>query len=169
MNKKFRRIGYEWMRWLGVFIASQPLLVVGWFLLAMGAPDSHCALSGVRHVSATVRVRCWSTVGAFVVLLHRTVRCPLTSVLWLLSWHCRVLFTLHSRPLARMEPLLCWLTGQSGGTLDSPMNYSGAFLWIFESGLFEVVRPWCTGHCPVAHRTVPCAKNQNTLGILLHF
>ena len=44
-------------------------------------PDNHCALSGARHVSATVRVRSWSTVGAFVVLLHRTVRCPLTSVL----------------------------------------------------------------------------------------
>jgi hypothetical protein len=44
-------------------------------------PDSHSALSGARHASATVRVRSWSTVGAFVVLLHRTVRCPLTSVL----------------------------------------------------------------------------------------
>jgi L,D-peptidoglycan transpeptidase YkuD (ErfK/YbiS/YcfS/YnhG family) len=38
-------------------------------------PDSQCALSGARHVSATVRVRSWSIVRAFVVLLHRTVRC----------------------------------------------------------------------------------------------
>jgi hypothetical protein len=38
-------------------------------------PDSHCALSGARHISTTVRVRCYSTIRAFVVLLHRTVRC----------------------------------------------------------------------------------------------
>jgi hypothetical protein len=44
-------------------------------------PDNHCALSGARHISATVRVQSWSTIGAFVVLLHRTVRCPLTSAL----------------------------------------------------------------------------------------
>jgi hypothetical protein len=37
--------------------------------------DSHYALSGACHVSATVRVRSWSTVGAFVVLLHWTVWC----------------------------------------------------------------------------------------------
>jgi hypothetical protein len=49
MNEDFRRLGWEWMRWLGVFIASQPLLVVGWFLLAMGAPDSP-----VRHRTVTV-------------------------------------------------------------------------------------------------------------------
>jgi hypothetical protein len=127
-------------------------------------PDSHCALSGARHVSATVRVRSWSTVGAFVVLLHpdslvphRTTQCPLTS-----AWHCSSLVTLQSRPLVRREPLLRWLTGQSGGTPYSPMNYSGARLWIPEGGLFEVVWPWCTGHCPVAHGTVRCAKNQHT-------
>jgi hypothetical protein len=51
-----------------------------------GAPlDNHCALSNVRHVSATVRVRSWSTIGAFVVLLHQTVWCPLTSALRLLT------------------------------------------------------------------------------------
>jgi hypothetical protein len=38
-------------------------------------PNNHCALSGARHVSTTVRVRSWSTVGAFIVLLHQTVRC----------------------------------------------------------------------------------------------
>jgi hypothetical protein len=40
--------GSEWGGW-GVFIASQPLLSVGWFLLAMGAPDSP-----VRHRTVTV-------------------------------------------------------------------------------------------------------------------
>jgi hypothetical protein len=42
-------LGWKWMRWLGVFIASQPLLAVGWILLAMGAPDSP-----VRHRTVTV-------------------------------------------------------------------------------------------------------------------
>jgi hypothetical protein len=37
-------------------------------------PDSQYALSGARHISATVRVLSWSTVGTFVVLLHRIVR-----------------------------------------------------------------------------------------------
>ena len=56
---------------------------------------------------------------------------------------------LHSRPLVRREPLLRWLTGQSGGTPDSPVNYSGARLQNPDSGLFETVLAWCTGHCPV--------------------
>jgi hypothetical protein len=44
---------------------------------------------------------------------------------------CAVLFgtvPLHSRPLARRESLLRWVTGQSGGTPNSPVNYSGARL-----------------------------------------
>ena len=37
--------------------------------------NSHCALSGARHVSATVRVRSSCTLERLVVLLHRTVWC----------------------------------------------------------------------------------------------
>ena len=51
-------------------------------LLAMGAPDSHCALPGARHVSTTVRVRSWSTIGVVVILLHRTVRCARRQQPW---------------------------------------------------------------------------------------
>jgi hypothetical protein len=40
-------------------------------------------------------------------------------------------------------------TRQSGGTPDSPVNYSGAHLQILESGWFAVIRAWCTRHCPV--------------------
>jgi hypothetical protein len=41
---------------------------------------------------------------------------------------CSLFTTVHlsSQPLARRELLLRWLIGQSGGTLDSPVNYSGA-------------------------------------------
>jgi hypothetical protein len=38
------------------------------------------------------------------------------------------------------------------------VNYSRAVLLKPEGEEFEVVRPWCTGHCPVAHRTVQCAR-----------
>jgi hypothetical protein len=50
-------------------------------------------------------------------------------------------------------------------TPDSPMNYSEAPLDFPEgeefglesSGAPDTVR-WCTEHCPVAHRTVRCAR-----------
>jgi hypothetical protein len=50
----------------------------------------------------------------------------------------------------------------SAGTPDSPVNYSGVWLSFLESGWFIFVRTWCTGHCPVAHRTVRCASPQHT-------
>jgi hypothetical protein len=51
-----------------------------------------------------------------------------------------------------MELLLRWLTGQSGGTSDSQVNYSEARPRIPESDWFGVIRPgapdtvrWYTG------------------------
>jgi hypothetical protein len=41
-----------------------------------------------------------------------------------------------------LEPLLRWHTGQSGGTLDSPVNYSGVAPQKPKGGKFEVVPPW---------------------------
>jgi hypothetical protein len=38
-----------------------------------------------------------------------------------------------------------WLTGQSDGTPDGPVNYSGARLRKPESGCLDPVRSWCTG------------------------
>jgi hypothetical protein len=43
----------------------------------------------------------------------------------------------------------------SAGSPDSPVKYSGARLHFTESGWFEFIRPWCTGHCR-------CAKKQHT-------
>jgi hypothetical protein len=42
------------------------------------------------------------------------------------------------------------------------MNYSGARLEKPKSGEFEIVRSWCTEHCPVVHRTVRCARPGHT-------
>jgi hypothetical protein len=44
------------------------------------------------------------------------------------------------------------------GAPDSPVNYSGGRLVKPEGEEFEVDSPWCTGHCPVVHQTVRCAR-----------
>jgi hypothetical protein len=104
-------------------------------------------------------------------LWHRTVRCRTGHVLFIV-WcafgdcsnfcaHCSSLFT-ESAAFAvdrcAKEPLLRWCTGQSCGTPDSPVNYSGARLEKPEGGEFRVERSWGTGHCPVAHQIVRCAR-----------
>jgi hypothetical protein len=54
-----------------------------------------------------------------------------------LSVHCSTFAGVRCSRL-----LLRWHTGQSGGTPDRPVNYSGAALLKPEGGKFEVVRPW---------------------------
>jgi hypothetical protein len=110
---------------------------------------------------------------SFCLLGHRTVRwCTgqaLFSVrcaIWLCSdsgAHCSAFNAFYRRPLARSS--CC-----SADTPDSPVNYSGAASRIPEGEQFGVGVPgtpdtvqWCTGHCPVAHRTVRCAKPRHTL------
>jgi hypothetical protein len=124
MNENSEMLGFKWMRWLGVFIASQPLLIVGWILLVVGASDSP-----VRHQTVTVHcpVRATSAHPLEFGAVDRWWRLSSSctgqfGALWLLT--C----TVHRgrRPLARKESLLRWLTDQSGGTPDSPVNYSGA-------------------------------------------
>jgi hypothetical protein len=83
---------------------------------------------------------------------------PVTSDFCALTSVTALFITIHRgrRPLARRELLLLWLIGQSGGTSDSPVNYSEAFIWIPESGWFCV----CTGQ---GHRTVSGVPNFSTL------
>jgi hypothetical protein len=57
----------------------------------------------------------------------------------------------------------------SGGAPDSPVNYSEAPLRIPEGAKFILESPgapdtvrWCIGRCPVAHRTVRCARPGHT-------
>jgi hypothetical protein len=71
--------------------------------------QGHISLSCWRWAHRTVfgalprhpidRVWSWSTVGGFVLMRHRTVRCPSDLLLWLLSCYCAVLFIRQSRPL----------------------------------------------------------------------
>jgi hypothetical protein len=108
------------------------------------APDSHYSLSGARHVSASVRV--WSSwlLECLVVLLHWTVRCPLTS-----AWHCSSLFIWRTDR---------WRAGSrcSASTPNCPVNYSGARL--------QNSREWPIHLLAgLVHRTVSSAPKNSTL------
>jgi hypothetical protein len=65
-----------------------------------------------------------------------------------------------------LEPLLRWCTGQSGGTPDSPMNYSGVAFLKPEGGKFEVVQPWAPDTVRW-HNGQSGAPDQGSLRILL--
>ena len=100
---------------------------------------AHRTVSGAPLRHPVVRAWRWSTVGGFVLMRHRTVRChtgqsgaPLTFC----SDFCRVTM-LNCSPVrvdrcaqVAVAPLVhrtvWWYTGQSGGTPDSLVNYSGA-------------------------------------------
>jgi hypothetical protein len=104
-------------------------------------------------------------------MLHRTVRCCTRQVLFTVrcasdacSDFCAHCSRFCRRPLRwlAVAPLVhrtvrCH-TGQSGVTPDSPVNYSGVRPEKPEGEEFRVYGPWCTGHCPVAHWTVWCAR-----------
>jgi hypothetical protein len=127
-------------------------------LLAISASDSpvrHRTVSGVPPRHPPVRAWSWSTVGGFVLMWHRTVRCytgqsgaPLTfySDIWI------ALFTLQSRPLRAGSRC-------STSALDSPVAHR-TVRWIIAKlslgnpklkssrlilpGAPDTVR-WCTG------------------------
>jgi hypothetical protein len=89
---------------------------------------------------------------------HRTgtVHCPVR-LLALLSLCANCPRTDHvcRRPLELTVALdsRCY-----AGTPDSSMNYSAGAPEKLEGEEFSLYGPWCTGHCPVAHRTVQCAR-----------
>jgi hypothetical protein len=68
----------------------------------------------------------------------------------------------HCSPFAddyrRCSRYSAWHTGQSGATPDSPVNYSGEPFSETRSLAVGGDSPWCTGHCPVVHQTVRCAR-----------
>jgi hypothetical protein len=95
-----------------------------------GAPDRSCSLSGAPSGACSNSVRAVGTVHCFTFAVDR--------------WRC-------SRYSA-------WYTGQSGATPDSPVNYSGEPFLETRSLAVGGDSPWCTGRCPVAHRTVRCTS-----------
>jgi hypothetical protein len=133
--------------------------------LGKAVVDGRTGQSGAPPRHPIVRVWEQSTVGAVVFLWHQTVLCRTGQLLFIV----RCALTLPSDSAAHYsvgsEPLQSTValdSRYSAGAPDSPVNYSGERLKKPESGWFSPVQTWCTGHCPVAHRTVQCASPQHT-------
>jgi hypothetical protein len=171
LNVKCRKLGcLEWW-WLGVFIALNHQLTVGagccrWAHRTVRCATRHCPVCQPRHPTVRVRelltLEALSSSGTGQALF--TVQCTFDECSNFCT-HCSRTVALRprfcSRPL-RWIAVTPLVHGQSGGTPDSPMNYSGARSKKPESGQFTLVRTWCTGHCSVAHQTVRCARPGHT-------
>jgi hypothetical protein len=132
--------------------------------LLMGAPDTiRCA----SHVTQPLGFDRWSSDSWD----HQTVRWCTGQSLFTVRcafWRCSDFCAncpctvAHCSPFAddrwRCSRCSAWHTGQSGGTPDSPVNYSGVAFPETRRWQVRVDPPWCTGHCPVAQRTVRCAR-----------
>jgi hypothetical protein len=152
---------------LGVFIAPTTNTTIGeivyrWVHQTVRCTTEHYPVRQPRH--PTVRVLMVSTVGALTSWGTRQSgaapdrQCSLSSApsgaaltLRELSAHC-------SRCRRSLESTVALASRCSAGTPDSPVNYSGAASEKPEGEEFRLYGPWCTGHCPVAHRTVWCAR-----------
>jgi hypothetical protein len=102
----------EWGGW-GVFVASQPLISVGWILLAMGAPNSLVCTTSAQPLGF----------GAGRTFEPLSSCCTRQSgVLWLLC------DTVHQCSFWRNNR---WCGGSrcSADSPDSSVNYSGARPW----------------------------------------
>jgi hypothetical protein len=128
--------------------------------LSGGTPDSP-----VHHrtglVACPVRDplpnRAQMTVRATVVLAHRTLS----------GAHRTVRCANYPLAQATHRPLIAlptvgavdhWLTGQSSAPPDSPVNYSRTSPNFSRERSVHRSSVWRTGHCPVLHRTVRCAR-----------
>ena len=133
--------------------------------LSGGAPDSP-----VHHrtgpVACPVRdpLPNWAhlTIGATVTLAHRTLS----------GAHRTVRCTNYPLAQATRRPLIAlptvgavdrWLTGQSGAPPDSPVNYSRTPPNFSRERPVHRSSAWRTGHYPVHHRTVRCARLSRVL------
>jgi hypothetical protein len=148
LNENFRKLGCLELWWLGGIYSPQPPSSHWGRLLAMGAPDRSCSLSDVPPRHPTVRV--YSPVDHWRL-------CPLAAPdspvrLWFCT-HCCSVSGFYSRPSCELAVAL--------------VNCSGVRLSKPESGWFNPVRAWCTGHCSVAHRAVLCARSEHTWFLLL--
>jgi hypothetical protein len=127
---------------------------VEWRTGQSGAPpDSHYRRFGAdllpflaqTTVAASVQLAHRTLSGA-----HRTVWCPLPTV-GVATRRPRI-----ARPTIGADDR--WLTEQSGAPLDSLVNYSRTPPNFSRERPFHRRPAWRTGHCPVHHQTVRCAR-----------
>jgi hypothetical protein len=104
--------------WGGIY-SHQPNCSRWRSLLAMGAPDSpvrHRTVSSAPPRHPVVRAWSWSTIEGFVLMWHRTVRCPSDQLLWLLPHSLFCTVHCQSRPLRADSRC-------SAGARDSPVAH----------------------------------------------
>jgi hypothetical protein len=154
---------------VGGILGRQFLPSIGWRTGQSGAPpDIQCSLSGADLLPFLVQ----PTVGSSGWLAHqtlsgahRTVRCPEPTV--------GVGHTSRADCVADRCAGGRWLTGQSGAPPNSPVNYSRTPPTNFQEWPVRQSSAWRTGHCPVHHRTVRCARLSRVLAassqVLLFF
>jgi hypothetical protein len=161
MNEYFRRHGWLWMRWLGVFIAPNHFLSVGevCWRWAHWTTTVHCPVRATSaHPLVFGAVDRWSVLSSCCTgQSGATPDSPMTSDFCALT-PVVALFISNISAVDR------WRAGSrcSAGSSDSPVNYSGARLWISESGLFEGRLAWRTGQCSVRQNSAHSSP-------LLHF
>jgi hypothetical protein len=132
---------------------------VGWRIGQSGAPsDSHCRRSDadlLPILAQTTVADSWQLAHQTLSGAHRTVRCLLPTV-----------GAGHTLP-ADCATDHCagdhWLTEQSGASPDSPVNYSRTPPIFSREWSVRRMPAWRTGHCPVHHQTVRCARPDWTL------
>ena len=121
---------------------------VVWYTRQSGAPpNSHCSCP----VRDCLPKKAQSTVAASGPMAHRTLS----------SAPCQPLVRATRRPRIAQPTVGAgdhWLTGQSGAPPDSPVNNSRTPLIFSRERPFHRRPAWRTGHYPVHHRTVRCAK-----------
>jgi hypothetical protein len=119
-------------------------------------PDRSCSLSGARSPSILGSADRWSNspLGSPDSLMRQ---------LTVGSGHASPADCAADHWRGRL-----WLTGQSGAPPDGPMNFSLVTFLFSRERLVDVELAWGTGHCPVHHRTVRCARLVLVLAIQSH-
>jgi hypothetical protein len=87
---------------------------------------------------------------------HRTVRCATGQVLftvWCASGGCSDFWANCPRTVA-LQSTVALASHCFASAPDNPVNYSEERSQKPEGEEFGVVRPWCTGHCPVPQTRV---------------
>jgi hypothetical protein len=135
-----------------VFIATNHLVAIG-----EGCCDGRTGQSGAPPRHPTVRVRSWSTVGGFVLIWHRTVRCRTGQTLFPVrcssdsAAHCYLRQVLLQSTIARSSRC-------SAGTPDSPVAHR-TFRWFLAECAWRNPKVKSSElYGPGAPDTVRCAR-----------
>jgi hypothetical protein len=148
----------------GVFIAPPTKMAVGEAVCRRAHRIVRCATGHYpvcqpRHPTVRVRPLELLTAGPpDSPVVHRTgpVHCPVRLLAPALTLRAQsALFTVHCSLLQSTVGVVA-ITPAS--TPDSLVNYSREHFPETQRWQVRSCSPWCTGHCPVAHRTVRYAR-----------